>query len=143
VLNTGKDFVFAGFEGDDSRPVSERRIKRSPLRDIATMIGSLFYAAHSPWYAPSPEMTLPQTLTPNLARWANIWFAWTSAAFLDAYLKAAAGAPFIPADEQQRHVLLKVFLLERAVYQLDFGSQTSSEWLRVTLQGILRLLEPT
>src|SRR5262249_7316656 len=47
VLYTGKDFVIIDFEGDSSRPVSERRIKTSPLRDVAGMLRSFHYAAHA------------------------------------------------------------------------------------------------
>src|SRR5262249_61494994 len=46
ILYTGKDFVIIDFEGDSSRPVSERRIKASPLRDVAGMLRSFHYAAH-------------------------------------------------------------------------------------------------
>jgi len=37
---TSRDFVFLDFEGDANLPVSERRIKRSPLRDVARMLRS-------------------------------------------------------------------------------------------------------
>jgi maltose alpha-D-glucosyltransferase/alpha-amylase len=47
VLHTGKDFVLIDFEGDPNLPIGQRRIKRSPLRDVASMLRSLHYAAHS------------------------------------------------------------------------------------------------
>ena len=46
VLYTGKDFVFIDFEGDPARPLSERRLKRSPLRDVAGMLDSFYHASH-------------------------------------------------------------------------------------------------
>ncbi|MBI4376342.1 MAG: alpha-glucosidase C-terminal domain-containing protein [Elusimicrobia bacterium] len=45
LFYTGKDFLFSGFEGDPSRSLNERRIKRSPLLDVASLIRSFHYAA--------------------------------------------------------------------------------------------------
>ncbi|HYH55091.1 MAG TPA: putative maltokinase, partial [Anseongella sp.] len=47
VLFTGKDFVILDFEGEPARPYSERRLKRSALRDVAGMFRSFHYAAYS------------------------------------------------------------------------------------------------
>jgi maltose alpha-D-glucosyltransferase/alpha-amylase len=45
-LFTGKDFIITDFEGEPARSYSERRLKRSPLRDVAGMIRSFHYAAY-------------------------------------------------------------------------------------------------
>ena len=51
VLWTGKDFVIIDFEGEPLKSVGERRLKRSPMRDVAGMIRSFDYAA---WAALPP-----------------------------------------------------------------------------------------
>ena len=47
VLWTGKDYVFLGFEGDVATPISERALKQSPLRDVASMARAFHYAARA------------------------------------------------------------------------------------------------
>jgi hypothetical protein len=42
-----KDFVILDFEGEPARPLSERKLKRSALRDVAGMMRSFQYAAYS------------------------------------------------------------------------------------------------
>ena len=44
VLNTGKDFIILDWEGDAGRPMSDRRLKRTPLRDVAVMLRSFHFA---------------------------------------------------------------------------------------------------
>ena len=42
---TGNDFVIIDFEGEPQRPLSERRIKRLGLRDVAGMLRSYQYTS--------------------------------------------------------------------------------------------------
>jgi predicted trehalose synthase len=58
VLYTGKDFVAIDFEGDASHPLSERRIKRSPLGEVAGLLDSYYHAAHAALYGQPPIRAL-------------------------------------------------------------------------------------
>jgi maltose alpha-D-glucosyltransferase/alpha-amylase len=72
VLYTGRDFVFLDFEGDPDRPLSERRIKRSPLQDIAGMLDSLYHASHGVLFGEAPGVIPKPESLKALNSWAKL-----------------------------------------------------------------------
>jgi len=140
VLYTGKDFVIIDFEGEPARPLSERRIKRSPLRDVAGMIRSFHYAAHSALLYQSSLTLKPENLL-ALERWAQFWYVWVSSSFLMSYLQGVGRTRLLPDDSEQLRILLDVYLLEKAIYEIGYELNNRPHWLSVTLQGILQLLK--
>jgi maltose alpha-D-glucosyltransferase / alpha-amylase len=137
VLYTGNDFVVIDFEGEPARPISERRIKRSPLRDLAGMVRSFHYAAA---FALRNER-LRTTDVETLARWARYWHTWVSAAFLRSYLESAAHAEFLPRGPNAFEALLEVYLLEKAAYELVYELDRRPDWVEIPLAGLRQLLE--
>jgi maltose alpha-D-glucosyltransferase/alpha-amylase len=137
VLYTGRDFVIIDFEGEPARPLSQRRIKRSPLRDVAGMLRSFHYASYAALYGQVPGVR-PEDFV-ALEPWAHFWYTWVSATFLKAYVAAANHASFIPEERADRQVLLDVFLLEKAIYELGYELNNRPQWLQVPLQGIMQL----
>jgi len=141
VLYTGKDFVIIDYEGEPMRTLSERRIKRSPLRDVAGMLRSFHYAAFSPLVNPeaSGGNVRPEDLA-ALEPWAHFWYAWVSAAFLAAYRETAGDAAFVPRNEREFTVLLDARLLEKALYELSYELNNRPSWAAIPLRGIRDLL---
>ncbi len=142
VLYTGKDFVILDFEGEPYRLLSERRMKRSPLRDIAGMIQSFYYVS---------QVALRNQIETGLVRpenratmhlWARFFDAWVSVAFLKQYVVTAADAPFLPKSYQEMQVLLDAFLLEKAVYELGYELSNRPDWVEIPLQRVVELLQP-
>ncbi len=130
VLNTGDDFVIIDYEGEPARSIAERRMKRSPLRDVAGMLRSFHYAAHTALGS-----------FPNVpAEAAETWTTQVSSAFLDAYLATAKGASFIPDDPASLQMLLDVHLLEKAIYEIDYELNHRPAWLHIPMRGIARIL---
>jgi maltose alpha-D-glucosyltransferase/alpha-amylase len=146
VLWTGKDFVLIDFEGEPVHPLSERRLKRSPLRDVAGMVRSFDYAAnsaligHAPGRNGSSGVIRPEDVA-VLEPWSRFWYAWVSAAFLKSYLDVAGPAGLLPASRDELKVLLDAFLLEKAVYEVDYELHHRPDWLCVPVQGIMQLLK--
>ena len=88
MLWTGDDFVIIDFEGEPGRPLSQRRFKRCPLRDVAGMLRSLHYAGVA---ALRSGRRRPEDVA-RLEPWARAWSGWVSAAFLGGYLERVAAA---------------------------------------------------
>jgi maltose alpha-D-glucosyltransferase/alpha-amylase len=140
TLYTGKDWVIIDFEGEPERPVSERRIKASPLRDVAGMIRSLHYVSHAAILGQAPTVLAGHSAKYTAEEWANFWYAWSSASFLKAYLSGASQAGFLPSDVGQLQVLLESYLLEKALYELRYELNNRPDWVQIPLEGILQLL---
>lgn len=140
VLFTGKDFVIIDFEGEPSRRLSERRIKRSPLRDVAGMIRSFDYASQSVLLNQITGIIQKEEL-PVFQEWASYWSKWASSQFLTAYLKTVGTADFATQRAEEIQALLDVFLLEKAVYELAYELNNRPTWVQVPLGGILRILK--
>ncbi|MBX0329741.1 maltose alpha-D-glucosyltransferase [Oscillochloris sp. ZM17-4] len=138
VLFTGKDFMIIDFEGEPVRPISERRIKRSPLRDVAGMLRSFQYAAYSSYFSRTSAMAVSEEEAARLRQWADFWAFWVSAAYLGSYIEHAAGTPFMPAGRADLETLLEVYVLEKVVYEASYEMNNRPTWLSIPLSGILR-----
>jgi maltose alpha-D-glucosyltransferase/alpha-amylase len=137
VLFTGNDFIIIDFEGEPARTITERRTKRSPLRDIAGMIRSFHYATYSALL--SRASVRPEDV-PVLEPWTNTWYCYVSGIFLSSYLKAVEHAPFIPQDREQLETMLETFLLEKAVYELGYELNNRPSWIILPIKGIKQIL---
>jgi maltose alpha-D-glucosyltransferase/alpha-amylase len=141
VLRTGSDFVIIDFEGEPARPLSERRLKRSPLRDVAGMIRSFDYAAHAALFAYVRRGAARPPDVARLEAWARFWRQWVSSAFLRAYLQHTAGADLLPSGRAELELLLRFLLLEKSVYELGYEVQNRPSWISIPVRGILDLLD--
>ena len=100
VLNTGKDWVIIDLEGDPAKALSERLLKRSPLRDVASMLRSFDYAANDALSRQQPDDI------PTLRPWVQAWTRYVSEQYLDAYWQSMAETGLVPADREELNLLL-------------------------------------
>ena len=141
VLYTGRDFVIVFSEGESFRSLSDRRIKRGVLRDVASMVRSIHYAAAHVFSTNASSGSVRKEDLPALEPWARYWRAWASAAFLKRYLETAAGASFVPKSEDDLRTALTGCLLEKALYELGFELESRPDWVRIPLLAILELVD--
>jgi trehalose synthase-fused probable maltokinase len=116
------DWLVIDFEGEPARPLPERRLKQSPLRDVAGMLRSFTYAASVAGVG-DPEIETQARKE-----------------FLDGYMEAVQGAAVLPPRETTER-LLRIFELEKAIYELRYELAHRPDWVPVPVRGIVRLLE--
>ena len=141
VLYSGNDFVIIDFEGEPARPMSERRIKRSPLRDVAGIVRSYQYAAYQTLRQLVERGAVSEARAQELRPWARSWTRWVSAAFLRGYLAEVEETGLVPKDRDVFAALLQAHLVEKAVYEIGYELDHRPDWVDVPLEGLLMLLE--
>jgi maltose alpha-D-glucosyltransferase/alpha-amylase len=137
VLYTGRDFVIIDFEGEPARPIGERRIKRLPLVDVAGMLRSFHYAAHT---AARAENLVEQERAVRIAPWVRLWYVSTAGVFLREYLERLEGAPFHPQSREEARVLLDATLLEKALYEVAYEANNRPDWIGIPITGITEMI---
>jgi maltose alpha-D-glucosyltransferase/alpha-amylase len=138
VLYTGHDFVIIDFEGEPTRTLYERRLKRLALRDVAGMLRSFDYASQA---ALRSDHIAPVAL-PRLRSWGRFWVQCVSAGFLKNYLTTAGTASFVPQTTDDLDLQLTTMLLEKALYELRYELNMRPDWVRIPLRGILEVVTP-
>jgi trehalose synthase-fused probable maltokinase len=122
-----RGWVILDFEGEPARPMPQRRLKRSPLRDVAGMLRSFSYAAAGSRilrHAPPPDG----------------WEDRARETFLAGYFETVDSSLLPPGEEGTRK-MLSIFELEKAVYELRYELNNRPDWVSIPVAGIARLLE--
>ncbi len=125
VMRTQTGWVVLDFEGEPASPLSQRRARSSPLRDVAGMLRSFDYAAR--------HQVLTRPDAASLAPQASDWVRRNSDAFCAGY--AAAGG----LDPAENSVLLRAMLLDKAVYEAIYEARNRPTWIPIPLESIAEL----
>jgi len=134
----GKDDVYLlDFEGEPARSLAERRAKMAVHKDVAGMLRSFDYAAETVASRLVGDRGHADAVVgPLMERWR----AATVAAFLDAYRERMADCTSMPASAEEDRLLLDLFLLEKAFYEISYEAANRPSWLGIPLKGVAALL---
>jgi len=138
VLVAERDVYIIDFEGEPRRPLSERRAKISPMKDVAGMLRSFDYLA---W---TTAMRLGERYSDALDELTGAALAWRDEAterFLAAYREALGDCGVWPEDEAEAKALLDLFLLEKAFYEISYEAESRPAWLHIPVSGVVRLMQ--
>ena len=121
-------------------PTSERRIKRSPLRDVAEMVRSIHDAA---WVALDEHVqrgSIPPDDMPRFEPWLRYWTLWNVAAYLRAYFSAIVASEILPANEEDLRVLFRAYLINSLMSECGRELNAQPSRLSIPLSGLIVLM---
>ncbi|MFF9365822.1 maltokinase N-terminal cap-like domain-containing protein [Streptomyces griseoluteus] len=118
LRSPGDGWSLIDFEGEPSRPLAERRMPQPAVRDIAGMLRSFDYAAHSA-KTPAPD-------------WAHA----CRAAYCTGYAEVTG------RDPRTDPVMLRAYETDKAVYEVVYEARHRPEWLSVPMSAVRRLATP-
>jgi maltose alpha-D-glucosyltransferase/alpha-amylase len=137
VLASQDDLIIVDFEGEPSRPVDERRAKSTPLRDVAGILRSLAYGGETVTREVASRFAEAEDrATAAVAAWREM----VSGAFLEAYAATVKGSRADVTDEATRARLLRLCLLQKALYEIDYEANNRPDWIEIPARGVLAIL---
>nr|MDQ2712662.1 alpha-glucosidase C-terminal domain-containing protein [Acidobacteriota bacterium] len=139
LLVTGDDVVIFDFEGDSQAHISERRIKRCPLRDVTSMLVSFGYAAQGTFRQIAPVGVNDSTRA-EVRTLTRFWYSHVTAAFIRGYWNTAGEAPYLPKSRADQQTLLQTYLMERALLDVRADIADKPALAGMPLRIILHLL---
>ncbi|WP_315742900.1 MULTISPECIES: maltose alpha-D-glucosyltransferase [unclassified Bradyrhizobium] len=137
VLIVKDDIFIVDFDGDEELPLAERRRKTPPARDVAGFVRSIDCSARA-----ALERALA-TASDDHGRLGTALMAWRDhavAAFLAGYREIKANQRLWPADPHAAEAMLRFFMLERAVAELDYDLAHRPDRLRIAFSNLLRVM---
>lgn len=137
LLMTGKDIVIQDFSGNPNRSFSARRIKRSPLRDVAEMIISFHYTAYEGFFL---NNHIQQDQLAHFLPFAEQWAHYMSGFFLKSYIDSVQHSQLIPKDKADLEVVLHTFLLEKSLGHFNNELNNRPEWAVVPLRIVKSIM---
>ncbi|MDO9561584.1 MAG: putative maltokinase, partial [Bradyrhizobium sp.] len=137
MLIAKDDIFIIDFEGEPRRSLADRRRKAPAARDVAGLIRSIDYSATA---ALERALNLAPDEQGKLNAALSEWRDRASSAFLVAYRETMTNPLLWPAVPQASEQILNFFLLEKAIYEIEYEIAHRPDWLRVPLTGALRIL---
>ena len=138
VLVTPGDATLIDFEGEPAKTMEQRRAKSSPLRDVAGLLRSFDYAAASALATRVPGSDQVAERQENMV---ELFRPSASSAFLGCYRSVLHAAPAPWVQPQAEQMLLDLFLLEKAAYEVRYEASNRPGWIGIPLAGLARVAD--
>lgn len=137
VLATKNDYIIIDFEGEPESSITDRKIKHSPLKDVAGMIRSYHYAISAKMFN-NPETAKFDPLRVQTA--ADRWYKLIQQTYMEKYLETFGNPHPLFKNNNEINFLLLIYLLEKAVYELGYEISYRPDWVKIPLKGIVNVI---
>ena len=137
VLVKDNDFYILDFEGEPESTIRDRKVKQSPLKDVAGIFRSFHYAIYATIFNNAENYPFSQDL---LFKAGEVLYRYITGLFLGAYVTETQNANLNIGYNQERIFILKYCLLEKAVYELGYELNSRPQWAVIPLKGISNII---
>ncbi len=138
LMNEADDFYVIDYEGEPESTIRDRKVKQTPLKDVAGMLRSFHYAVYATIFGSKNNFKLSQE---ELFEAGEKYYHAISAVFLNKYVTTAMHRNLDIGYESEIKYLLKYHLLEKAVYEIGYELKARPDWVIIPLTGIRQILE--
>lgn len=137
VLATKNDYIIIDFEGEPESTITDRKIKHSPLKDVAGMIRSYHYAISAKMLNDPNTAELDPVRVQTAA---DRWYKLIQQTYMDKYLETFGKPHPLFKNNNEINFLLLIYLLEKAVYELGYEISYRPDWVKIPLKGIVNVI---
>ena len=138
LMTEEDDFYIIDYEGEPESTIRDRKVKQTPLKDVAGMLRSFHYAVYAVIFDKNNKFKTSQE---ELFEAGEKYYRAISAIFLNKYITTAMSKNLDIGYESEIRYLLKYHLLEKAVYEIGYELKARPDWVVIPLSGIKQIFE--
>ena len=140
------------FEGEPLRPLTERRLPSSPLRDAAGVVRSIGYVAELGLLdaaverenrdSADPDGADPDSADPDSGDLLVLADAWEQRAvdgFIAGYSDVGGIDALLPRSSRSRDAILRIFELDKALYEISYETAHRPRLAEIPRRAVVRL----
>jgi maltose alpha-D-glucosyltransferase/alpha-amylase len=131
------EYYILDFEGEPESTIRDRKVKQSPLKDVAGMLRSFHYAIYATLFDEQKNWTMPQE---ELFDIAERFYQLICGLYLHGFIRTAMKGGLDIGYKPEVNYLLRYHLLEKAVYELGYELNSRPAWAIIPLRGIMRIM---
>lgn len=136
ILVSGDDFIILDFEGEPEATIRDRKVKQSPLKDVAGLCRSFHYAVYATIFSDHTYKLSENDLSAAGGR----FYRAIVAIFLDTYLHTAFEKGLNVGYAAEIDFLLRYHIFEKAIYELGYELNSRPDWVIIPLKGLNQIL---